>query len=68
MDLLTSIELKFIPVRSGSALSRKYQVIGISHEVSQTEHVMELRLTSLDNFGFILDIPNLGVLDTNRMV
>lgn len=68
MDLLTPIELKFIPVNSGSALSRKYQVIGISHEVSMSEHVMELRLTSLDNFGFILDIPNLGVLDTNRMV
>jgi hypothetical protein len=68
MDMLSQINLKFRPGNSGAALSANYQVIGINQSISPEEHSVELRVTSLDNFGFVLDHPALGILDTNRLV
>lgn len=68
MDLLSFIILRFIPGNSGDTLTKNYQVIGISHNVTLDEHMIELRVSSLDNYGFVLDNPVLGILDTNRLV
>jgi hypothetical protein len=68
MDMLSQINLKFRPGNSGTALSANYQVIGLSHTISTEEHMVQLRVTSLDNFGFILDHPTLGILDSDRLV
>jgi hypothetical protein len=68
MDMLSQINLKFRPGNSGAALSANYQVIGINQSITPEEHSVELRVTSLDNFGFVLDHPALGILDTNRLV
>lgn len=68
MDMLSQINLKFRPGNTGAALAANYQVIGINQSISPEEHTVELRVTSLDNFGFVLDHPALGILDTNRLV
>jgi hypothetical protein len=68
LDLLSQINLKFIPGNTGAALSGNYQVIGINQTISPEEHMVELRVTSLDKYGFVLDHPVLGILDTNRLV
>lgn len=68
MDMLSQINLKFKPGNTGASLSANYQVIGINQSISPEEHIVELRVTSLDNFGFVLDNPVLGILDTNRLV
>lgn len=68
MDMLSQINLKFLPGNTGTALSGNYLVIGINQSITTEEHMVELRVTSLDNYGFILDHPALGILDTNRLV
>jgi hypothetical protein len=68
MDLLSLIVLQFIPGNAGNTLIKNYQIIGINHNVTTEEHMIELRVSSLDNYGFVLDSPVLGFLDTNRLV
>ena len=68
MDMLSQINLKFLPGNTGTALSGNYLVIGINQSITTEEHMVELRVTSLDNYGFILDHPTLGILDSDRLV
>lgn len=68
MDLLSFIVLQFIPGNSGNTLIKNYQVIGISHMVSLEEHMIELRVSSMDNYGLVLDSGLVGFLGTNRLV
>jgi len=68
MDLLSFIKLKFKPGNSGATLEKNYQVIGVAHEVSLEEHMIVLRVSSLDNYGLVLSNQLLGNLDSNRLV
>lgn len=68
MDLMCQITLKVTPGRVGSALVRNYLVIGINHNISLESHMVELKVTSMDAYGFVLDHPTLGILDTSRLV
>lgn len=68
MDLMSQITLKFTPGKVGSVLSRNYLVIGINQRITTESYVVELKVTSMDAYGFVLDHPTLGILDTNRLV
>jgi len=66
-DIRDVCKLTYKPNGVGEQIIKYYSVIGISHELSENQHMLTYRIASLANEAFRLDSEVLGVLDTNRL-
>jgi hypothetical protein len=64
-DIRDVAKLTYKPSRQGEQIVKYYSVLGIAHEIANTQHLLTLRIGSLANEAFRLDSEILGVLDTN---
>ena len=66
-DLRTAAQVKFKPSRTGSLITKQYVILGISHSLTQKDHIVTFALASLTNQPFRLNSTVTGVLDSNRL-
>lgn len=57
----------FTPNGIGSAITRFVRIIGVSHDISPSEHIISLQLESLRTLPLVLDDVTYGILDTYTM-
>lgn len=61
LELNDFVTVKFTPSGIGNATQQGVRILGITHSISNTEHIIEFQLEKV--FTFILDSVGLGVLD-----
>lgn len=61
LELNDFVTVKFTPSGIGNPIQQGARILGISHFISKTEHIIEFQLEK--TFTFILDSVGLGVLD-----
>jgi len=67
LELDEGTEIKFTPSNIGDPIEQAAKIIGFTHSITQSEHILELQLESFVLQPLVLDSPTLGVLDTGTL-
>jgi hypothetical protein len=69
IDMNGIVEVRFTPgnPKVGDQIVEYGEVIGITHDISQTSHKISFKLATLNNTFLVLDDPIFGRLDTNAL-
>ena len=67
VEIRDVIRVCFQPSATGAVVDKYYEVLGVSSNTDVERDHVTFSLASLDNIGFRLDSPILGVLDTDTL-
>jgi hypothetical protein len=67
IEIRDVIRLAFQPSNMGATVDKRYQVLGISSNTDVERDHVTFNVASLDNLGFRLDSPFLGILNTDTL-
>lgn len=67
IEIRDVIRLAFQPSATGANVDKYYQVLGISSNTDVERDEVTFNVASLDNLGFRLDSPLLGILNTDTL-
>jgi hypothetical protein len=67
LDIGSICRIKFRPNGIGSVIDKFTQIIGISHQMSLTDHRVVFSFQTIDNIALVLDDSATGLLDFNSL-